>query len=315
MAEREQIEKIINGFDIPEQNYSKLPHQFIDKLYLINSLAELKCVLYLLRHTWGYSEFGLLKKITTDEFMNGRKLKDRTRIDKGTGLSNKSVIAGLELAELHGFIVSEIDQTDKARIKKYYSLNIIPSDADDQSGVKKVHSWVKKVHTDYEDNTHRSEKETSTKKLKRNNNKLRLSKAAKPKSTALKASDFKELELYKSVTKRYPAKATWETVIQAIRDIQLRIKRPATVEDLKPFYVAWCSRGWNEYAITWLTSYAVENRMPITGNDKQTKGAINDQDNSSTTSQQDQEASRAAALLALQHRQASNAQRSNNHNN
>lgn len=112
------------GFSIPEQNYSKLPHQFIDLLPEIDSLAELKVTLYTLRHTWGFSEYDKPKKITTDEFENGRKRRDGTRIDNGTGLSPNSIRAGLEKAIERGTLTVEVDDTDKARIEKYYSLNM-----------------------------------------------------------------------------------------------------------------------------------------------------------------------------------------------
>ena len=112
------------GFDRPTENYSKLPHSFIDSLPEMDTVAELKVVLYLLRHTWGFSEFGKPKKLTTDEFANGRKRRDQSRMDAGTGLSENSVRAGLAKAVEHGFILVEIDETDKARIEKWYCLNM-----------------------------------------------------------------------------------------------------------------------------------------------------------------------------------------------
>lgn len=113
------------GFPRPEQNYSKLPHILIDALPLMQSEAEIKCVLYLLRHTWGFSEYDMPKQITLDEFMDGRKRKDGTRLDKGTGLSKPSVIKGLRAAEKHGFITIAIgDDSDGGRVEKLYCLNM-----------------------------------------------------------------------------------------------------------------------------------------------------------------------------------------------
>src|SRR6266704_2463012 len=83
------------GFSTPESNFFRLPNEWTDITAKITSLAELKLVEYVLKHTWGYSEFDMVKKITTDEFINGRKRKDGTRIDIGTGLSKPSVIQGL----------------------------------------------------------------------------------------------------------------------------------------------------------------------------------------------------------------------------
>src|SRR6266700_5899237 len=112
------------GFSKPEANFFRLPNEWTDITAKITSLAELKLVEYVLKHTWGYSEFDVVKKITTDEFMYGRKRKSGERIDIGTGLSKPSVIAGLKSAVEHGLLEEEIDDSDKARIKKYYKLKM-----------------------------------------------------------------------------------------------------------------------------------------------------------------------------------------------
>lgn len=120
-----------NGFEVPKQNYSKLPHAMIDLLPIIDTVAELKCVLYVLRHTWGFSEYGLPKKITTDEFANGRKRRDGSRIDNGTGLSEPSIRAGLEKAVEHKILLVDADDRDAGRKKRFYSLNIVEAPIDD----------------------------------------------------------------------------------------------------------------------------------------------------------------------------------------
>jgi len=114
---------MFDGFNEPLENWSKLPHKLIEALPLIDSLAEMKVILYILRHTWGYHDSE--KRITNDEFKNGRKRRDGTRIDGGIGMSEPSIISGLRSAEDHGFIVVETDNSDKARIKKVYRLNDI----------------------------------------------------------------------------------------------------------------------------------------------------------------------------------------------
>jgi hypothetical protein len=113
------------GFEPPRGNYSKLPHALIDQLPLIDNMAELKVVLYTLRHTWGFSEYGKPKRITLDEFMHGRKKADGTRLDFGTGLAESSVTLGLEKAVKHGFLVVLIDDSDMARRKRWYGLNML----------------------------------------------------------------------------------------------------------------------------------------------------------------------------------------------
>lgn len=127
----------------------------------------MKLVEYVLKHTWGYSEFDMVKKITTDEFMFGRKKKSGERIDNGTGLSKPSVIAGLKSAVTHGLLEEETDDSDKARIKKYYKLKMRnpidedePENEETQTDVKNLYIGVKKFDSDSKESLHRSEKNT-----------------------------------------------------------------------------------------------------------------------------------------------------------
>ena len=183
------------GFDIPEQNWFRLPNSWTDITRQMKSLAELKVVEYVLRHSWGYREYGVAKRISINEFMNGRRRKDGSRIDGGTGLSNRSVIDGLRNAVKHGFLIEEIDDRDRGRIRKHYLLKMRtgPYDGDDddsrgggsnhpintdtgspankvQPGVKNLHRGVKNLHINSEESSHRSEKDTSDQQLSVNVN-------------------------------------------------------------------------------------------------------------------------------------------------
>src|SRR5438128_9675549 len=115
---------MFQGFSKPEANFFQLPNEWTDITARITSLAEMKLVEYVLKHNWGYSEFDMVKKITTDEFMSGRKKKNGERIDTGTGLSKPSVIEGLNSAVKHGLLEEETDDSDRARIKKFYKLKM-----------------------------------------------------------------------------------------------------------------------------------------------------------------------------------------------
>lgn len=148
-----------SGFPKPKRNYSQLPHALIDMLPEINSLSELKVVLYILRHTWGYSEFGKPKRMTTDEFIDGRKRADGSRCDDGTGLSKHSVINGLREAEAHGFIVVDVDDHDKGRIKKYYRIKMNDGKTYEPDP-QELDADVQKLHSDGAEVAQRTEKET-----------------------------------------------------------------------------------------------------------------------------------------------------------
>lgn len=112
------------GFFPPTENWSKLPHQFIAALPLIETIGEMKVILYVLRHTWGYHDAE--KRITLDEFENGRKCRDGSRLDNGTGLSRNTIKDGIKRAQEHGFIGVDQDVSDRARIRCWYSLTSAP---------------------------------------------------------------------------------------------------------------------------------------------------------------------------------------------
>ena len=186
-----------SGFPTPKQNWFKMPNEWIDLCAEIGSLAEIKVVQYVMRHTWGHQEYGIRKRISVDEFMNGRQRIDGGRMDKGTGLSKPSVIAGIKSAVQRGFLIEEVDDSDKARVKKYYSLKMRP-DGDNSypenevseepepeiatknggvknlnAGVKNLYSGVKKVYPRGKESLPRTKKETLERNLKKettNNN-------------------------------------------------------------------------------------------------------------------------------------------------
>jgi DNA-binding PadR family transcriptional regulator len=157
MARRktDQTERgVFAGFDRPEANYFKMPNSWTDITAAIDSIAELKVVEYILRHTWGYQEYGLKKHITIDEFVRGRRRQDGSRMDRGTGLSERAVYDGLRKAVASGLIEEESDDSDRGRVKKSYSLKMRENrqaDADVQhlqAGVQTLHPPLQDVHPD-----------------------------------------------------------------------------------------------------------------------------------------------------------------------
>jgi hypothetical protein len=143
------------GFQEPEENWSKLPHQLIGALPLIETVSEMKVILYVLRHTWGFREFDKLKRITLDEFQNGRKKKDGSRMDAGTGLSANAIKDGIARAINHGFLIQVPDGRDFGRSSHVYQLRVSNSDtvSSPDTQASKVDTQASKVDT-------RSEKDT-----------------------------------------------------------------------------------------------------------------------------------------------------------
>jgi hypothetical protein len=112
------------GFVQPTKNYFPVPNNWIDICANIRDISELKVIQYVIRHTWGFREFGICKTISVDEFMHGRRRQDQTRMDSGTGLSEQSVRNGLNKAIKDGYLIYEIDTSDAGRIKKSYALRM-----------------------------------------------------------------------------------------------------------------------------------------------------------------------------------------------
>lgn len=175
--------ELFQGFIPPVDDYFRMPNEWINICAEIKSLAELKIVQYVLRHTWGYQDYDGVRKLTLDEFMHGRKRRDGTRIDKGTGLSDRGVKDGIALAMEHGYLICEVDDKDKARIKKSYGIKMI-SELPDRKNLppkknsdrknspiqdgKNLPPDRKNSPIEQEDSSQRSEKDTKERHLKKN---------------------------------------------------------------------------------------------------------------------------------------------------
>lgn len=168
---------------MPTKNFFSMPNAITDIVANITNLAEVKVIIYVIRHTWGFHEYGKPKAISVDEFMHGRKYANGTRMDKGTGLSNRSVIDGLRAAVNDGYLTCDIDNSDLARVKKSYSLKMACEDAtpgeepsphedatpgeESKAGCEESSpSYEERSHLS-EESSHRSEKNTSRNKPKK----------------------------------------------------------------------------------------------------------------------------------------------------
>lgn len=161
MSKSKQKSPKFSGFVIPTQNWFRMPNNWTDITAGMTSLAELKVVEYVLRHTWGFQEYGISKRISIDEFMHGRRCQDGHRLDLGTGLSKPSVVEGLRAAVEHGYLVEERDDRDKGRIQKAFRLrmkNLAPD-------VKNFNRGVKSSNINGKESLHRSEKDTTERNL------------------------------------------------------------------------------------------------------------------------------------------------------
>ena len=158
------------GFDVSRQNWFRMPNEWTNITSKMTTIVELKLVEYVLRHTWGFNEYDKYKKITIDEFENGRKTKNGERIDEGTGLSKNSIINGLKKAVENGYI-EETTEGDPGRVHKYYRLKIKTQEQQaeegckvrqqpEEEGCKLCTGLVQSLHQTSANFAHRSEKDT-----------------------------------------------------------------------------------------------------------------------------------------------------------
>jgi hypothetical protein len=116
-----------DGFPLPGQNWHRIPNDWVNvraRLARRRELATVVLLEYILRHTWGYAEYGIPKAITMDEFIHGRKRTDRTRLDEGTGLSERAIRDSIKVAVDLGLLLMTVDDSDKARVKRSFCLRM-----------------------------------------------------------------------------------------------------------------------------------------------------------------------------------------------
>lgn len=124
MAKRKKKKSTYPGcYHTPKENWFMLPNAWIGWTVGMR-LCELRVLIYIIRHTWGWQNYNKYCHLTLDEFQYGRKLKNGTRLDDGCGLSKPSIIEGLVSLERRGHIITQTNGKDKARIKKRYKLRM-----------------------------------------------------------------------------------------------------------------------------------------------------------------------------------------------
>jgi hypothetical protein len=127
------------GFGPPETNWHRTPNGMTDIRARIirdpgdkargiepGTAAATVVLDYILRHTWGYQEFGEAKRITIEEFIEGRRTANGTRMDAGAGPSRATIIKALTYLEQRGYLDVERDDHDLGRRKKMYKLRMAP---------------------------------------------------------------------------------------------------------------------------------------------------------------------------------------------
>lgn len=91
---------VFEGFRYPR--YTQVPDELFDVLMPDLTEAEIKCLLYIIRRTFGFRKES--DAIATKQFIEGIVTRDGRQLDRGTGLSSKGVWSGLKGLEEKGII-------------------------------------------------------------------------------------------------------------------------------------------------------------------------------------------------------------------
>src|SRR3954466_979968 len=115
------------GFRSP--SYTPVPDELFDELLVDLSGAELKVLLYIIRRTFGFKRES--DNISLSQMLTGLKTQDGRVLDRGVGLSKKTLLVALRALRERGVIVAEWRQSvEKGNEPTAYCLNVLSPDDD-----------------------------------------------------------------------------------------------------------------------------------------------------------------------------------------
>ena len=113
------------GFASP--NYTPVPDELFDELLVELSGGELKALLYIIRRTFGFKRDS--DTISISQMLFGIQTRDGRVLDRGIGLSKKTLLAALRALEERGIILTERRQSaEKGNEPTVYRLNVLNAD-------------------------------------------------------------------------------------------------------------------------------------------------------------------------------------------
>ncbi len=122
---------LFRGFSGP--NYTPVPDELFDELMVDISGAELKVLLYIIRRTIGFNRDA--DTISLSQMLNGIRLADGRVLDRGVGLSKKTLLLALRTLEERRIILTERRQSvERGNEPTVYQLNVIGQDGSDAAG-------------------------------------------------------------------------------------------------------------------------------------------------------------------------------------
>lgn len=127
-----------DGFARPTSNYYRLPNNWFDlwrqtRQVLATGerpariIAPLKVTEYIIKYTWGYSNFETAVRLSRSDLRQGRRGRRGQWLDAGTGLASEATLSrGIELALTLGLLEQQEDNRDVARQERFYLPRLRP---------------------------------------------------------------------------------------------------------------------------------------------------------------------------------------------
>ncbi len=127
-------------------NYTPVPDELFDEQLPDLSGAELKVLLYIIRRTFGFKKDS--DNISLNQLLNGISTKEGTILDRGTGLSKKTLLETIKsLVEKHLIITERRRSEERGDEPTTYRLNILGGSKENTlppRGVKSIPGGVVK---------------------------------------------------------------------------------------------------------------------------------------------------------------------------
>jgi hypothetical protein len=118
------VQKHFKGYSKP--NYTPVPDELFDEQLPDLSGAELKVLLYIIRRTFGFKKES--DNISLNQLLHGITTKEDVVLDRGTGLSKKTLLETLKNLVEKNLIISERRRSkEKGDEPTTYRLNIVGS--------------------------------------------------------------------------------------------------------------------------------------------------------------------------------------------
>lgn len=121
MPRNDKERSTFQGFQGP--NYTIVPDELFDQLMVELSGAELKVLLYIVRRTFGFKRDS--DNISLSQMLNGIQTRDGRTLDRGVGLSKKTLLQALNSLEERNVILTQRRQSaERGNEPTAYRLNV-----------------------------------------------------------------------------------------------------------------------------------------------------------------------------------------------